>query len=96
MHTESRPVPVNMMAGTDMNLRLLTAANDDGPHHDLFSIIQRLDSFQYLTLRQLEWLVPQLEGRNITRLTLGELLALIERAHTLPRLVGGISGGHGV
>ncbi|MDO4708556.1 MAG: hypothetical protein Q4B94_01845 [Pseudomonadota bacterium] len=70
-----------------MNLHLLPAANDDGPRHDLFSIIQRLDSFQYLTLRQLEWLVPQLEGRNITQVTLGELLALIDRAHTLPRLV---------
>ncbi len=72
-----------------MNTQPHPAANDDGATHDLFSTLKALARIPQLPVRQLAWLTAALEGRDITRLTLGELLDLVHRAHTLPRTVQG-------
>lgn len=70
---------------------LPVAANDDAPCHDLFSTLKLLSSLDRLPVRQLAWLVAILEGRDFGRLTLGELLDLVSRSHTLPRLLEGVT-----
>lgn len=68
---------------------LPVAANDDAPCHDLFSALKLLSSLDRLPVRQLAWLVATLEGRDFSRITVGELLELVGRSHTLPRVLEG-------
>lgn len=76
-----------------MNTRAFTAlphaTNDDSRIHDLFSALKLLSSLDRLPVRQLAWLVATLEGRHFTRMSVGELLELAARAHTLPRVLEG-------
>lgn len=58
------------------------AANQDAPYHDLFSLLHKLGQVQQLAIEDWQRLTDliEAEGRPLERMTVGELIALLDLA----------------
>jgi len=58
------------------------AANQDAPYHDLFSLLHKLGRVRQLAIEDWQRLTDliEAEGRPLERMTVGELIALLDLA----------------